>query len=355
MDRRRFLKTTSGLVGVAGVSGCLQRLGFETQSAWRDPPLVEDRPDGVYYPAIVEGMGVYETTTVNGIGVALMHSFPHRFWTVTGPNKTKVVVSSDDSLHLMASVWDVESGTVLPTAVSVDIQNEEGNVSTTNLWSMLSPNMGFHYGDNVALSGSGEYEVTVRIAPVQAARTSPFKGRFTETRTAQLQFTFEPSETYDLPIRRLDDKAGTRGTVELMQMDGVPAPVAPPKEQLPGRLLGEASADDAVFCTSLVDEERRFPETDGPYLVVSPRTPYNRVLLPGMSLSMVVERDGKAVLETGLDGTLDPDLGYYYGTTAAEVERGDTVTVRIETPPQVSRHDGYETAFMQMSAVQFTV
>ncbi|CQH65100.1 uncharacterized protein HHUB_6060 (plasmid) [Halobacterium hubeiense] len=355
MDRRRFLKTTGGLVGVAGVSGCLQRLGFETQSAWRDPPLVEDRPDGVYYPAIVEGMGVYETTTADGIGVALMHSFPHRFWTVTGTNKTKVVVSSNDSLHLMASVWDAESETVLPTAVSVDIQNEEGNVSTTNLWSMLSPNMGFHYGDNVALSGSGEYEATVRTAPVQAARTRPFKRRFTETRTAQFQFTFEPSETYDLPIRRLDEKAGTRGTVDLMQMDGVPAPVAPPKEQLPGRLLDEQSADGAVFCASLVSTARRFPGTDGPYLVVSPRTPYNRVLLPGMSLSMVVKRNGDTVLETGLDGTIDPDLGYYYGTTAKTIRRDDTIVVRVETPPQVSRHDGYETAFMQMSTVEFTV
>ncbi|MFC7198095.1 iron transporter [Halospeciosus flavus] len=355
MDRRRFLKTAGGLVGVAGVSGCLRRLGFETQSAWRDPPLVEDRPDGVYHPAIVEGMGMYETTTIDGIGVALMHSFPHRFWRVTGTNKTKVVVSSDDSLHLMASAWDAESGTVLPTAVSVDVRNEEGRVSTTNLWSMLSPNMGFHYGDNVALSGSGEYEATVRIAPVQAARTRPFKGRFTEMRTAQFQFTFESAETYDLPIRRLSKKAGTRGTVDLMQMDGVPAPVAPPKEQLPGRLLGEASADDALFYVTLVTDEQRFSGTDSPYLVVSPRTPYNRVLLPGMSLSMAVERDGQTVMQTGLDGTLDPDLGYYYGTTVDRVERGDTVTIKIETPPQLSRHDGYETAFMDMSAVHFSV
>lgn len=355
MERRRFLQSATGLAGVAGLSGCLQRLGFETQSAWRDPPLVEDRPDGVYYPAIVEGMGVYETTTVDGIGVALMHSFPHRFWTVTGTSKTKVVVSSSDSLHLMASVWDANTGTVLPTAVSVAIRNDEGRVSTTNLWSMLSPNMGFHYGDNVALPGRGEYEATVRIAPVQGERTNPFQGRFTETRSAELQFSFDPSETYDLPIRRLGERAGTRGSVGLMEMGDVPAPVAPPKEQLPGRQFGEASTDDAMFCASLVDEKRRFPGTDRPYLVVSPRTPYNRVLLPGMGLSLLVERDGETVRETGLDGTLDPELGYYYGTTARGIESGDRVTIRVQTPPQVSRHDGYETAFMDMSAVQFTV
>ncbi|WP_089649869.1 iron transporter [Halobacterium hubeiense] len=354
MNRRRFLKTASGLAGTAGISGCLQQFGFETQSAWRDPPLVEDRPNGVYYPAIIEGMGVYETTTIDGIGVALMHSFPHRFWTVTGTNKTKVVVSSNDSLHLMASVWDTESGTVLPNAVSVDVRNEEGRVSTTNLWSMLSPNMGFHYGDNVALPKPGEYEATVEVAPVQTARTKPFQGRFTKTRTAQFQFTFEPSKTYDLPIRRLGEKAGSQGTVDLMEMDSVPTPVAPPKEQLPGRLLGEASAGDALFYATIVTDEQRF-STDSPHLVVSPRTPYNHVLLPGMSLSVAIERDGETVLKTGLEGTLDPDLGYYYGTPTDRIEDGDTITVEIETPPQMSRHDGYETAFMAMSPIRFSV
>ena len=355
MDRRRFLKTAAGVVSGAGLSGCLQQLGFETQSAWRDPPLVENRPDGVYYPAIVEGMGVYGTTTVDGIGFALLHSFPHRFWTVTGTNKTRVVVSSSDSLHLMASVWDVESGTVLPGSVSVEVRNEDGRVANTNLWSMLSPNMGFHYGDNVELPGSGEYEATVRIAPVQATRTNPFIGRFTETRAAQFQFSFEPAETYDLPIRRLGEKAGTRGTVDLMEMESVPAAVAPPKQRLPGTVLGEAATDDAVFCASLVDDERRFPETARPYLVVSARTPYNRVLLPGMSLSVSVERDGSKVTETQLDATLDPELGYFYGSALGDIAGGDTVTLHVKTPPQVSRHDGYETAFMEMSSVQFIV
>jgi len=61
MRRRRFLAPSTGFVGSATLAGRLSSLGFETESAWRDPPLVDDRPDAVYYPAIVEGMGMYET------------------------------------------------------------------------------------------------------------------------------------------------------------------------------------------------------------------------------------------------------------------------------------------------------
>ena len=111
MRRRSFLKRGAGLASCIGLAGCLSRLGFETQSAWRDPPQVKNKPDAVYYPAIVEGMGMYGTVTKNGLGVALMYSYPHRFWNLTGTRKEKVVVQSDDSLHLMASVWDAKSDT----------------------------------------------------------------------------------------------------------------------------------------------------------------------------------------------------------------------------------------------------
>ena len=65
MNRRTFLRQGAALSGGLLLSGCLGQLGFETQSAWRDPPLVEDRPDAVYYPAIIEGMGMYGTTVAD--------------------------------------------------------------------------------------------------------------------------------------------------------------------------------------------------------------------------------------------------------------------------------------------------
>ena len=355
MKRRTLLQGGAGLTGGIALSGCLGRLGFKTQSAWRDPPLVRNRPDAVYYPAIVEGMGMYGMTKADGVGFALMHSYPHRFWNVTGKTRNKVVVKSDDSLHLMASVWDMETKTVLPLDVSVDISNDDGQVVNRSLWPMLSPNMGFHGGDNIALPGEGTYDVTLRVGSLQMNRTKPFEGRFAQPRTAETTFTFDTGETYELEYRRLGEKAGTRGSVDLMDMGMMPAPTAPPKTELPGRLIGEESSGDATFAVSVVEEGARFGDDDRPYLIVSPRTPYNRVILPRMALSATLKRDGKAIYQGSLPATLDPDLSCHYGTHVDGVKSGDTLTIEIETPPQLARHDGYETAFMDMSPIELTV
>lgn len=355
MNRRTFLKSGATLTGGTLLSGCLGRLGFETQSAWRDPPLVEDRPNAVYYPAIVEGMGMYGTTTAGNLGFALMHSYPHRFWNLTGSRPTKVVVQPEDSMHLMVSVWDLETATVLPVDVGVEIGRNDEAIGATNLWPMISPTMGFHFGDNIALPGEGQYDITLQVGPLQTDRTEPFEGRFTESTAATMQFTFDTSETYNLDIHRLNEKTGDRGTVDLMDMGMVPAPVAPRKSDLPGRLLHEGQSGDATVLTGLLEGDSRFRTDSGPYLFVSPRTPYNRVMLPRMGLSATVERDGERIFEQSLQPSLDPELGHFYGVAPDEINRGDTVRITVETPPQLARHDGYETAFIDMEPIEFLV
>lgn len=355
MRRRPFLKSGAALAGGTVLAGCLGRLGFETRSVWRDPPLVADRPDAVYYPEIVEGMGMYGTTTAGDIGFALMHSYPHRFWNLTGSRRSKVVVQPEDSVHLMASVWDLETETILPVDVSTEIRTSEGDSMTTNLWPMISPTMGFHYGDNIPLPGQGTYEITLDIGPLQIHRTGPFEGRFTEPRSATMEFEFDTSETYNLEIRRLSEQAGTRGTVSLMKTNTIPRPIAPESAALPGRVLDESRSGDATFLTGLVEGEHRFQVTNGPVLYVSPRTPYNRIILPRMGLSATITRDGETRFEGALNAALDPELGPFYGVGLPEIRRGDTVQIAIQTPPQLARHDGYETAFLEMEPIEFDI
>ncbi|WP_135306066.1 iron transporter [Haloarcula amylovorans] len=355
MNRRRLLKSGLGLLGGTALSGCLSSLGFETQSAWRDPPLVENRPTAVYYPAVVEGMGLYGTTTAGDVGFALMHSFPHRFWNLTGTNKTKVVVQPDDSLHLMVSAWDTETNTILPLDISAEISDTSGQVASNNLWPMLSPNMGFHYGDNIGLPGEGQYDITLRVGPLQTNRTEPFENRFTEAQSATMSFTFDTDETYNLTYRRLGEKAGSRGTVDLMGMQKIPKPVAPAKSNLPGRLIGEGSSGDARFFITVVEGGTRFGKAGRPQMIVSPRTPYNRVILPRMTLSTTVKRGQKTVFQGPLQASLDPEISCYYGASLPGVESGDSVSITVQTPPQLARHDGYETAFIDMPPIEFTV
>ena len=362
MNRRTFVRAGAGVAAGTALSGCLNALGFQTQSAWRNPPLVENRPNAVYYPAIVEGMGMYGMTEAGKYAVGLMYSYPHRFWVVTGQSKNKVVVQSDDSLHLMASVWDPKTGTVLPTEVSAEVTRDGKAIDSRSLWPMLSPTMGFHYGDNLSLDGEGNYTANLTINPVQARTTGALKGRFTNSQTVEMPFEFDTNEVYDLPLRRLGDKAGTRGAPKLMKMqmnggnsEGIPNGRTPSRDVLPGQVLGEGKSGDGTFVVTVLKKGNRFADGNQPYLAVSPRTPYHRIVLPLMSLSATLTRDNKTVFEKSLQSTVDPALGLHYGTATESIEPGDTLTMSVGAPPQTARHDGYETAFFDMPDVRLAV
>ena len=38
-----------------------------------------------------------------------------------------------------------------------------------------------------------------------------------------------------------------------------------------------------------------------------------------------------------------------------DIEFGDAVSIAVDTPSHASRHEGYETAFIEMPLVEFTV
>lgn len=367
MHRREFLG--AGLaVGAVGLAGCLDALGFETQSAWRDPPIVEDRPDAAYIPASTEEMGSYGTAEAGDYAVALTYTFPHRFWTITGRETNMVDIRDDDAIHLMASVWDAETGTVLPTDVRTSVEGEDAMPYDGQLWPMLSQRMGFHYGDNLGIEEEGEYTATLRITPVDARLTGELEGRFEAPETVEIDFEYDTDDVYDLGFSLIDeDRRGERGELELMDHfdhgddhedghdDGghrMPPPTVPPAEEFPGELVGTGESGDAEFVVSFLEAERF---GGGVHLAVSPRTPENRTMLPLMSLSATIERDGSTAFEGPLEATLDPELGFHYGTTGeVELRSGDDLTIRIESVPQISRHDGYETAFMEMPPVELT-
>jgi hypothetical protein len=353
--RRRDAIKALGIGALSATAGCLG--GFERQSAWRDPPLVENRPDAVYLPAITEGMKMYGMTTVGPYGVALSYSYPHRFWTVAGSELQKTVVEADDSLHLMASLWDHETGTVLPldAGVSIEILGDGDLVSEEVAYPMLSQQMGMHYGANYVLDGEGDYEARVSVGGTSLHRTRAFAGQFETAETASFEFTFDTDELYDVELRRLGDEAGTRGAVPAMEMMDVPTGTAPTLDSLPGTHLGRQTSGDAFFDAFLVEDGSQF-DVDGVYLYVSARTPHNEFILPMMGVRATVDRNGTTVRDgERLRRTLDHELGYHYGVGVETLEPGDSVTLAVDVPPQVARHDGYETAFLSFDSMQFEV
>ncbi|UHQ95308.1 DUF7350 domain-containing protein [Haloterrigena alkaliphila] len=369
MNRRAFLGGTAG-TGALAVAGCLERLGFEEESAWSNPPLVEDRPDAVYLPAGMEEMGSYGGASDGSLAVALSYTIPHRFWTVAGETE-RVDVETDDSMHLMATVWDAETDTVLPVNVGLELLRDGESVGgQLSPWPMLSQRMGFHYGDNVSLPEEGAYTARVRVGALEVRGTGAF-ANWTGASTLEVDFEFERSDIHDLEFDLIDEnRRGDPEALSLMEHGAgddhedasggdhgpghPPTSDGPPIEDLPGDRIGTERSGDAKISAIATDADRL--AGDGAYLVVCPRTPYNDVSLPFASLSVTVERDDATVLEDEpLTESLDHAFGHHYGTGIDGLESGAEITIAVDLPPQVARHDGYETAFFDFEDVSFTV
>ncbi|MFP8888774.1 hypothetical protein ACLI4U_03260 [Natrialbaceae archaeon A-CW2] len=413
---RRDLLRAGVTGGVLGVAGCLERLGFEEQSAWDVPPMVENRPDAVYMPPSIEEMGTYGQASNGEYAVDLAFTFPHRFWLVAGDTE-RVDVTTDDTMHLMMTIWEAETGMLLPVDSTLEIRDDDGAVVHSDPpWSMLSQRMGFHYGDNITLPGEGAYTARVVTGPVSARRTGHLADRLEGTATFEIDFEYARSDLHDLELTLIDeDERGQPGALEAMDHSdhahhgdhdhddhgdtpddghsdahddghhdhdhdhedghhdgeghgGHPQLGGPPLEDLPGTHVGtETSADASISLRYL--EVERFGEADGStdgsegseqedteenqYIAVYPRTPYNDFPLPFMAISVTLEEDDSTILETTLQETVDHELGHHYGASASEIAAADTAIVTVDTPPQVARHDGYETAFFEFDPLTF--
>jgi hypothetical protein len=313
------------------------------------PPVVENRPDAAYVPTHVEGMETLGVTDVGEMKVGITYSFPHRFWVVENEGgeyvTTKVEVRQDDAVHLMAVPWDPETDVVLPNAgLAVEITRDGGLVSEEVIYPMLSQRMGPHYGANVPLPGDGTYEVRVSVGGVDVAKFGSFEGRFASAASNTLEFEFSERALNDVTYRMLPEKQGQRGAVRPMEMEAIPTGDAP--TSLPGTSLGRGTSGDVVFLGSVVDAERFGSR---PYLAVSPRTPHNGLAVPGMALSATVGGSKSVELVPGLD----PGLGFHYGASVSGVSADQSVEVSVDIPPQVARHEGYETAFLDMPSFAF--
>lgn len=351
MRRRRFLLTGSALATAALSAGCTSDgTGDETTTQTTESTTTApSKHDGIYVQSFEERMAMQGTTTVGEYTVALMFTVPHTFWTLTGRDRSKTP-KSDNSLHLMAVVWDDGTDTLLPDAgLSVEITDSSGGlVSQEVIYPMLSQPMGFHYGGNFGLPGDGTYTVNVSIGGISARTTGDFEGRFRSAETAamKLEFTEELRARVGSTSVEQADEPGALAPRET----SYPKSIAPSESELPGSVHGTAAIDDAYLVVTSLDSAARVGEPGSQYLAVSARTRYNEYELSAMGLDATLVRDGETVFDGALSRTLSPDLGYHYGAAVPSVESGDELTLSVATPPQVARHQGYETAFWPMES-----
>ncbi len=352
MDRRDLLAAGAAL-GTAGLAGCAGL--FETQSARRGQfTTVEDRGPQVYHPTHSDGMTMIGSGTNGRYRLGLMYSYAHAFWTITGSDTNRADVGDEETVHLMATVWDDETGTVLPSAnVSAEVLKGGETVDSRSLWPMLSQNMGYHFGDNMVLDGDGTYTARIEVGAMQARRLGALRDAFDEGATIEVEFDHERSTIGDLPYEEFPDEKGNAGALDPAEMD---APIAqvPEPDALPGTVLGSATSGDAEFVAFRPDDAPEFVD-GGAYLAVSPRTPYNRYPLPFMGLAGTLSRGGETLFEDRFEPAVGPEIGYHYGAGVEAVESGDSLALAVNTPPGVARHEGYETAFIDMPEMDLTL
>jgi hypothetical protein len=367
MNRRQFLHATLG-VGALSVAGCTgtdasgetnTSTGAETTSTptatatpTASPTPTAEGPAGVYVQSFLETMAMSGMAKSGDYRFALMLTVPHNFWNVTGQDRSKLPIEEEDAVHLMIVPWDDETGMVLPeSGLSVEIMRDGSLVSEEVIYPMLSQRMGFHYGGNFPLDGDGTYTVTVNVGGVSIRKTGSFAGRLDDGASAEIGFEWADTTRDKLSSKPLD-QSGDRAAVKPMDMGMVPQPLAPEADAMPGELLGTGTSDDAKLVATALsgDSADRLGDTDD-YLAVSARTPFNRLILPAMALSATVERDGETVYDGALERTLDSGIGYHYGAGVDSLGAEDEVTITVDAPPQLARHEGYERAFLQMDSV----
>ena len=359
MNRRSFLALagagTAALAGCAGDGGSSGDGGSGGGSGGSGGDgTAGSLPDGIYVQRYRESMAMQGTAEGGPYRVAFMYAAPHVFWQISGSETTETPRSG--AIHGMAVPWHPDTGQVVPeTGLTLEIARDGELVSQEVIYPMLSQPMGFHYGANFALPGEGTYTAELSVGAMSTRRTGAFRERFTDPVSASVEFEFSHSKMNEISWETLEEKAGTEGAVDAMQMGTMPNSLAPAPDDLPGSVVGETTAGDARFVLTVLDRPPAGVDSSGQYLALSARTPYNRMILPAMGAEATLTRDGETVAEGPLARTLDPNLNYHYGLTADAVESGDVLSVSVTTPPQVARHEGYETAFLEMDSFEFTV
>ncbi|WP_049920126.1 DUF7350 domain-containing protein [Halobiforma nitratireducens] len=379
---------------------------------------VEDPPDAVYLPTHREAMRMLDPIETGDYALAPMLSYPHPFWIVAGGAGEEDVSREDPDdgrgVHMMFTLWDPETGVVLPVDDGAELRvyrDGEQVGSPRSPWTMISQEMGFHFGDNVPLPEDGRYTVEVDLPPLSTRTTGDLEGRFGERTTARFEFVYDDAFRHEVGggVDYLDEAEwGARDALEPMDHGGhgdgehddhgddghgehddhdgdhdsaehsdghgqdhdyVPYSALPTIDDYPGTLLVAPDADtpetethedlprsgDAAVLATVFEPGHRLADGDERYFLVSPRTPYNRVPLPDASLSITIERDDDSDPEHfDLEQTIDGAFDHHYGTSVPEtaIQPGDVVTVTFDRPPQIARHQGYETAFLEMPPIE---
>lgn len=350
VSRRHVLGVLATGTSLAAVSGHATGRGLD------EMPHKATPPEGAYIPEHMDMMKMIGMETAERLMVSLSYTRPHEFFLVTGTRTNNVEIQTSDTMHLMTMVHDMQTGAIAPQVEPTITVSRDGDELVSNQpWPMLSQPMGFHFGDNVAVSGQAAYRFDVTVNAAQSVLPDELGDVFTK-QSITFEAEFDPASASELGQKHTGDEAGTAGALPPMEMDGMSIPQQPAYDEFPIELTGPQYTDDLGVAVGTHDDPTSLGFTDGEIaLVAATQTKYNRYPLGFMGVEATVTRDGDEVFADELSSAVDGELGHYYGAGTPALEVGDTVDLEFTTPPQVARHRGYERAFLELDTLTFTL
>lgn len=134
------------------------------------------------------------TATWQGMKVQARAMTAVPFVIFNGTNEQMVKPPKNTSFHLMVMLNDAHSGFAIPYAsVWATIRKAGKIVYDERQWPMISEYMGPHYGNNVALPGSGNYQLSLLISPPVSARHIEYQNVWLKPHQINESFSWKPS------------------------------------------------------------------------------------------------------------------------------------------------------------------
>jgi Fe2+ transport protein len=179
-------KTTSSS-SAAAASGSGSMAGMSTGSSASSSAAME--VDGIK-PIPIQPLAVASWQGMK-IEARAMTAVP--FVVFNGTKEQMVKPGPKTSFHLMVMLNDAHTGVAIPYAsVWATITRDGKVVYDERQWPMLSEYMGPHYGNNVALPGSGTYKLSLLISPPVSARHLEYQHVWLTPHRVSSSFNWKP-------------------------------------------------------------------------------------------------------------------------------------------------------------------
>jgi Fe2+ transport protein len=184
--------TAAAASGSSGSSGGMagMNMGTTASAASSEASAAGVAVDGIKpVPTQILGSAVWQGMKITA---QAMTAVP--FVIYNGTTEQLVKPTSKTSFHLMVLLNDAQTNVPIPYASVWATITKDGKIDfDERQWPMISRYMGPHYGNDVALPGAGEYQLSLLVSPPVSARHVEYENVWLKPH--RVNFTFHWAAT----------------------------------------------------------------------------------------------------------------------------------------------------------------